>query len=133
MEGNQVPEGGQSVVKQSSSRIIAIVVIIVLIVGAFFLLKGGKGEGEIVVDTNMPIPDATGGVVETEVVKEFTVTGQNFSFDIKTITVNKGDTVKITFKNVDGLHDFVIDEFGINSGRLSGGQDTAVPLTPDKA
>ena len=45
-------------------------------------------------------------------VKEFTISGQNFSFNPNKLSVKKGDRVKITFKNSDGFHDFVIDEFG---------------------
>lgn len=53
-------------------------------------------------------PSASG----TQAVKEFIVTGKNFSFSPDVISVKKGDRVKITFKNTAGFHDFVIDEFG---------------------
>ncbi len=54
--------------------------------------------------------DAT---VSANNVKEFTITGKNFSFSPSSITVKKGDKVKITFKNTEGFHDFKIDEFGV--------------------
>lgn len=37
-------------------------------------------------------------------VKEFTIDATNFEFDLKEIKVNKGDTVKITLKNSEGMH-----------------------------
>ncbi len=61
-------------------------------------------------ETTNPHPEIN--VTSTTSTKSFTVTGQNFSFTPSTITVNKGDTVKITFKNTQGFHDFKIDEFG---------------------
>ena len=50
-------------------------------------------------------------------VKEFTVSGQNFSFEPSSITVKKGDKVKITFKNTQGFHDFRIDELGVATNK----------------
>ena len=53
--------------------------------------------------------------------KEFTVTGQNYSFTPSTMTVKRGDSVKITFKNVGGTHDFKIDEFAVAPKRIVAG------------
>lgn len=64
--------------------------------------------------------------------KEFTVTGQNFSFTPSTLAVKKGDTVKITFKNVDGFHDFKIDEFAVATQRIGTGQEENVEFVADK-
>lgn len=65
-------------------------------------------------------------------VKQFSVTGSNFKFEPATLTVNKGDKVKITFKNSDGIHDFVIDEFNVKTSRISGGEEESVEFTADK-
>ncbi len=70
--------------------------------------------------------------VHVSSVKEFTVTGQNYSFTPSTLTVNKGDTVKITFKNADGFHDFRIDEFNVATNRISGGSEESVTFVADK-
>ena len=64
--------------------------------------------------------------------KSFTVTGQNFSFAPPTITVKKGDAVKITFKNAQGFHDFRIDEFGIATKQIRGGAEESVSFVADK-
>ena len=42
-------------------------------------------------------------------VKEFTVHGKSFSFTPNSITVNKGDTVKITFISDDTSHDICVE------------------------
>ena len=64
--------------------------------------------------------------------KEFTITGQNYSFSPSTITVKKGDTVKITFKNSGGLHDLRIDEFNLATKEINGGQQDVAIFTADK-
>lgn len=65
--------------------------------------------------------------------KEFIVTGENYSFMPGTITVKKGDKVKITFKNIDGFHDFKLDEFGVATKKISSGQEEVVTFVADKA
>ncbi len=70
--------------------------------------------------------------VQTGTVKEFTVTGTNFAFAPSAITVNKGDTVKITFKNASGFHDFKIDAFNVATKQIPGGQEQTVQFVATK-
>lgn len=65
--------------------------------------------------------------------KEFTVTGQNFSFTPNAIKVKKGDRVKITFQNNQGFHDFVIDEYGLAAKRTQAPGTEVLEFTADKA
>ena len=65
-------------------------------------------------------------------VKEFTVTGSNFKFDIPEIRVKEGDTVKVTFKNASGHHDFVIDEFNAATAQTNGPSEETVTFVADK-
>lgn len=79
--------------------------------------------------------DTTAGVsvdATTGTTKEFTVTGSNFAFTPTTLTVNKGDHVKITFKNSGGFHDIVIDEFNVKSARINGGDSVTVEFDATK-
>lgn len=65
--------------------------------------------------------------------KTFTVEGGEFYFKPNTITVNKGDKVKIIFNNVEGFHDFLIDEIaGAKTKRIQGGQTDTIEFTVDK-
>jgi plastocyanin len=66
-------------------------------------------------------------------VKEFTVTGKNFSFSPSVIRVKKGDTVKITFKNTGGIHDFMIDEFDVATPQTQDGASETVEFVADQA
>jgi nitrosocyanin len=83
-------------------------------------------------DTVTPMVTQTTDTTTQGAVKEFTVTGANFSFDPTTITVNKGDTVKVTFKNAEGMHDFVIDEFNVRTKVIRGGSEETVQFIADK-
>ena len=65
-------------------------------------------------------------------VKEFTVEGQNYSFSPSTITVNKGDTVKITLKNVGGTHNLIIDEFEVGTPIIQTGQEATIQFVASK-
>jgi len=66
-------------------------------------------------------------------VKEFTVNGSNFAFAPSTITVKKGDRVRITFKDDDGFHDLRIDGYDVGTSRVQTGQESVVEFTADKA
>jgi len=81
--------------------------ILILLVGGFSMMTKNKAEAP----TKETLEEEA--VVATGVVKEFTVSGNNFAFVPSIITVNKGDKVKVTFKNSIGFHDFVIDEYGV--------------------
>ena len=134
-----------------NNKVISIVVILVLIAGGYLLFKNNAinpapadttgttntTDTTAVDTTNNPAPvvgGATGSVTVTApAIKEFTVTGSNFSFAPNAISVNKGDTVKITFKNANGTHDFKIDEFNVATARIQGGQQETVTFVADKS
>lgn len=66
-------------------------------------------------------------------VKEFTVVGDNFAFDVKEMKVKKGDTVRIVFQNKEGLHDWVLDEFeGAKTKQLKEGEEETIEFVADK-
>ncbi len=136
----------------------AYIIIIVLVLAAIALFFGlsNRNTGEPSTDYNVtvdsqnqnPATTETGNSAPLESInpnaqidtnvdvgatKEFTVTGQNFSFAPNTISVKKGDKVKITFKNANGNHDFRIDEFGVNSGIIKAGEQKTIEFTADKA
>src|SRR3989344_1215673 len=74
-----------------------------------------------------------GLVVVVGAVKEFTVEGSPFKFVPNVINVKKGDTVRVTFKNVTGTHDFVIDEFDVRTNQIGEGEEEEVEFIADKA
>jgi nitrosocyanin len=68
-----------------------------------------------------------------ENVKEFSISAKPFSFTPATMTVKKGDKVKITLTDKEGMHDLVIDEFNVKTKVLSAGETDTVEFTADKA
>ena len=114
-----------------SHKITAIVVVAVLVAGGFLLFKNKSvAPTEIEINDNMPIPGSE--VEETEVVKEFNADVAPFSFSPSTISVDRGDTVKINVKNVNGTHDLKIDEFNASTRVLNVGEMETITFVADK-
>lgn len=64
--------------------------------------------------------------------KEFTIHEQSFKFDVKTITVNEGDTVKITVVNDNGLHNFAVPDFDTRTTTGSSPNTQTIEFVADK-
>lgn len=85
-------------------------------------------------DMTPPGTTVTAGAdVTLGAVKNITVTGSNFKFAPSTITVKKGDKVHLTFVNSGGLHDFRIDELGVATKKVNGGEQDVVDFVASKA
>lgn len=70
----------------------------------------------------------------TGMMKEMMVEGDEFSFKPATVTVSKGDTVKLTFKNVGAKpHTWTIDELDVNTGSIKGGQSKTIEFVASEA
>ena len=131
----------------SNKTYVSIIVIVLVVAALVFILKIKKSEAPeintIGDETSMPLSGEnteTSASLETTnsdnliaEVKEFTITGQNFSFSPSSIKVKKGDIVKITFKNTQGCHDFVIDEFGAATKQANSPDTEVIEFTADKA
>lgn len=66
-------------------------------------------------------------------VKEFTIEGSPFKFVPNVMRVKVGDTVRVTFKNVQGTHDFTLDEFEVQTETLATGESETVEFVADRA
>lgn len=80
-----------------------------------------------------PANSSTSPSASTGSLKTFTVVGSSFAFSPAALSVNKGDRVKIIFKNSGGLHDFKIDEFKVATHQIQGGTSETVEFVADKA
>ena len=120
-------------------NITIIIIVLILVMGILFLFGKGKkfeaptteGDKSGVISEEMPAIDSP-DTKETFVVKEFVVTGQNFSFTPSLIVVKKGDRVKMTFQNTSGFHDFRIDEYGIAAKQAQSPSTEVLEFTADK-
>ncbi len=105
-----------------------VIIIILLVIGVFVLFKD-KSEAP----TNIGVEEATTEEsAENVQAKEFSIDATNFSFAPKNLTVNKGDTVKITLTRKLGMHDLKIDEFGVATKVLKAGESDTVTFVADK-
>ncbi|MFH1427163.1 MAG: plastocyanin/azurin family copper-binding protein [Patescibacteria group bacterium] len=68
-----------------------------------------------------------------EVIREFNISGENFSFSKNEITVNKGDIVRILFASTGGTHAWVIDEFNASTKVINSGESDMVEFKADNA
>jgi plastocyanin len=139
----------QSETKKSSSGLpILIGVVLIAVAGLVGWMLLGKqqsvenskmDEPEVMeeqktsMSPSVAVMDSTSSAAESGNVKSFTVKGQNFSFSPNVLKVKKGDTVKITFENSGGTHDFVIDEFNVRVPQIQGGQSQNVEFVASKA
>lgn len=132
--------------KMNRNTMIALVAVVVILGVGAFVYKNRDNDGEKMDDNStqsyatpaasaVASPSnslmATGSA--TTGVREFTVSGSNFKFEPSQLKVKKGDTVKITFKNSGGFHDFVIDEFKVKTKQIASGASETITFVADKA
>jgi heme/copper-type cytochrome/quinol oxidase subunit 2 len=131
-------------------KIISAIVVVVLIVGGgYWYMQMNSGsqtaiqpESETAAGMDAMLPNTqtattTGAAATAQSanVKEFTMTayydnkGKWYSVD--KIDVKKGDTVRVKITNTAGMHDFVIDEYGVKKD-LPLNQEVVVEFTADK-
>ncbi len=80
-----------------------------------------------------PLVSAEPVVTDATGVKVFNVSGANFRFDPKIITVKKGDKVRIIFKPLDMQHDLDITDLGVDSPVTVAGETSEIEFTASKA
>ena len=98
--------------------------LIVLMVG---LMLGGCYQAS----TPAPAPTPTTAPAATGM-KEIVVTARHASFQPSTLTVTKGQTIKLTITSTDARHTFTINELGINIA-VGAGQTVTREFTVEKA
>lgn len=124
-----------------NSKVVTLVVVVIAVIGGWYIYKQNNALPGTGADTqsspttvNVELPAVPSTQTQTQsVVKEFTVSGANFYFAPNTLSVNKGDTVKINFANAGGIHDLVIDGYNVRTSQISGGQSQSITFVADKA
>ena len=122
--------------------LISLILVVTIIAGYIFASKS-QTDSTVMEDipTNVvqtteqlsPAP-ATGTVMSPTATQPMVIEieGGEYYFKPDTITVKKDTPVKITFNNSGGDHDFVIDEFNVQSDEIADGETTVVEFTPDR-
>ena len=116
-----------------NKTITIVIVLVVIAAGAYFVW--GRGDVQTQTPSNTESGDVVTGdnTTTTAQVKEFKISGSPFKFSMNEIKVKKGDTVRIVFTNVEGVHDWVIDEFNAATKQLKAGESETIEFVADKA
>lgn len=113
------------------------ILIAVVLAGFFFLRKPATNSLSSPTPTSSEVTNETQeqGVVEEdgEPITEIEVSGKEFSFSPSTISVKRGDKVRIVFKNVGKMtHNFVVEELDIRTSEIAPGETDTIEFTvPD--
>ena len=86
---------------------------------------------EVKSNVSSPATESTNTPVVANTTKSFSLTAKKWSFSPSTITVNKGDTVKLTITSTDVTHGFFLPDFDVNS-TLTAGKTTTVTFIASK-
>ena len=105
-----------------NKTILIIIIAAILVIGGDFLLRGGY-QG--------PAPGTPKETLApTGPVKEFTISGTEYSFSPSSITVSTGERVKITFQNSGGApHNLAIEGLGVSTKTIGSGKTDVVEFT----
>jgi plastocyanin len=134
-----------------NKNVVTVLVVAVILIAGGIYMMGGNGTEEAQVTTDQTLTENQGevaGIVtdtssttdsgssEGDVagaVKTFNVEANNFKYSVSEIKVKKGETVKIVFKNVEGFHDWVVDEFSAKTKQLKAGESETIEFVADKS
>ena len=127
--------------------IVVIIVVLGVVVAIVFLPSTSVKSPAVVAEptpvsnfvmpTSIPLtlptiaPTSTPSAI-TSANKTFVVEAKDFSFSPTTIKVKVGDTVVVTFKNTQGLHDFVISGFDVTTNQIGEGDEEEVEFVANK-
>lgn len=122
-----------------NTTLVLIVILVILGLGWWMMSKSQRTAtpqpqvtSEPVV-SKTPAPESTTSAGMMEKLREIKVSGTDFAFTPDSITVKKGEKVKIVFQN-DGKspHDLRIDELELATKVTNPGQTDTVELTADE-
>jgi len=104
----------------------------ILVTGIVLLGTGAKKAPETTQNQIVLTPTPTPGPTEepnpdTGEVKEITVTADEYSFTPASISLKKGEKVKLTFKNTGKFpHNLTIDELSVATKTIAGGSQDVI-------
>ncbi|MFC1647244.1 cupredoxin domain-containing protein [Patescibacteria group bacterium] len=141
-------------VKSNKNKVPMVIIVLALVVGGYFLYSnmnsqnsskqnisetGKMMENTLPEESTVKNQDVMVGKDEDTMMEDegmeasiINVEGGSFYFKPNEIRVKKGEKVTIILSAVDGLHDFVIDEFNASTEKIRSGETSEISFTPDK-
>ena len=113
---------------KNTNWLMPVIIVVVLVGGIFFVKNNNKTQP---IETTKPTSIAT-EIATSNTSGIITVEGGMFYYKPNEIRVKKGETVKITFTNKGGIHDFVLDEFNIKTKQIKEGEEETIEFTADE-
>ena len=111
------------------------IIIIATILLTMFLASGCVGYGKQA-ETQTTTPEtepAQEPAQATPSLKEFTIHETSFEFNVPTITVKKGDTIRVTAVNDKGTHNLAFPDFKSRTVTKSSPNTQTIEFVADKA
>ena len=126
-----------------NSKIIGVIVLLLIVagVGAYFFSRenvendSAMEQGEVTENTMekvSPTVTAENPPAAVGKSKEISITASNFKFSQTKLSIKKGESVKIIFKNTEGMHDFVIDELDVRTKVLKEGEEETLEFVAEE-
>lgn len=106
--------------------------IALIFVAGCYAQNGAQPSRTTTPTTPNPLQEETDDTGTTGEVKEFTIRESNFILNPSTITVNKGDTVRITVINDQGTHDLNIGGYNEKTSVISAGNSQVIEFVADQ-
>jgi len=114
-------------------------VIILIVVFGFYLFFNSQQQNtqapqeQINLEQQVSEGDDVDEMVAESEVREILIEGDEFAFTPSTITVEEGEKIALTFRNVGTFpHNFMIDELGVKSATIEGGEEDVVEFVADQ-
>lgn len=108
------------------------IAIFVAVAGGVYLYTNNSQPQSAMEKKDAVMQPASGSAMTNDAVAEFTVEGSEFKFVSDTMTLKKGQKVKLTFKNTGEMpHDFVVDELNVKTKVIKGGETEVIEFTPE--
>ncbi len=126
---------------KKSNLAFVVFLIIFISLGVYLFLSSRPSNSEFSVPEEITQPQAeettTENVMDEPVTEErnevrIVISGSNFKFEPNIISAKVGDKVVVEFINIDGFHDFRIDEFNVATEMLETDESETVEFTVDK-
>ena len=108
-------------------------IFLALVVGVFLFTRKPQPGSQVQVSPSPTAVATNEGQPVEEGVREIEVIATEYTFSPSTLSLTKGQKVILTFKNMGRMpHDFVVDELGIRTKTIQGGQSETVEFTPSE-
>lgn len=110
--------------------LIATIIVIIILAGGFYLIKQNYASPSLGGSSPTTIPSPEN---PSSPAVEVIVSGTEFAFDPPIITVKKGQTIKVTFKNNGTFpHNFAISDLNVTTKIISPGEQDSIQFTANQ-